>query len=98
MVERMHRTLKAALKAKLESSPNWVDALPVVLLGMRAAVKHDLNCSTSEMVYGEQLRLPAEFFVSTECDSAADPEFVVALRHHIRGRMHEATIVTLTVQ
>ena len=84
MVERMHRTLKAALKAKLESSPNWVDALPVVLLGMRAAVKHDLNCSTSEMVYGEQLRLPAEFFVSTECNSAADPEFVVALRHHIR--------------
>ena len=28
MVERMHRTMKAALKAKLESDPNWIDVLP----------------------------------------------------------------------
>ena len=58
LVERMHRTMKASLKANLGSDPNWCDTLPMVLLGMRAAVKQDINCSVAEMVYGEQLRLP----------------------------------------
>ena len=84
MVERMHRTMKAALKAKLESDPNWYDALPMVLLGMRAAVKGDLNCSAAEMVYGEQLRLPGEFFSTDVENGISDPDFVVDLRHRIR--------------
>ena len=70
MVERMHRTMKAALKAKLEYDPNWIDVLPVVMLGMRAAVKQDLNCSAAEMVFGEAL--------------LADPAFVVDLRQNMR--------------
>ena len=44
--------MKAALKAKLESDPNWIDVLPVVMLGIRAAVKQDLNFSAAEMVFG----------------------------------------------
>ena len=84
LVERMHRTMKAALKAKLESDPNWIDVLPVVMLGMRAAVKQDLNCSAAEMVLGEALRLPGEFFVSADGDSAADPAFVIDLRQKMR--------------
>ena len=62
LVERMDRTMKASLKAKLGSDTNWCDTLPVVLLGMRAAVKQNINCLVAEMVYGEQLRLPGEFF------------------------------------
>lgn len=84
LVERMHRTMKAALKAKLAADPNWVDALPLVMLGMRAAVKEDLNCSAAEMVFGEALRLPGEFFVSAEGDWNADPVFVSDLRQTIR--------------
>ena len=84
LVERMHRTMKSALKAKLGSDPNWVDALPLVLLGMRAAVKSDLNCSVAEMVFGETLRLPGEFFVPSDGDVAADPAFVADLRQKIR--------------
>ena len=85
MVERMHRTMKAALKAKLETDPNWIDVLPVVMLGMRAAVKQDLNCSAAEMVFGEALRLPGEYFVSADGDlAAADPAFVVDLRRKMR--------------
>ena len=72
--------MKAALKAKLESDPNWIDVLPVVMLGMRAAVKQDLNCSAAEMVFGEALRLPGEFFVSADGDCAANPAFVIDLR------------------
>ena len=54
LVERMHRTMKSALKAKLATDPHWVDALP--LLGMRAALKNDLHCPVAEMVFGEHLR------------------------------------------
>ena len=56
LVERMHRTMKSALKEKLATDPNWVDALPLVLLGMRAAVKNNLHCSVAEMMFGEHLR------------------------------------------
>ena len=55
----MHRTMKSALEATLAIDPNWVDALPLVLLGMRAAVKNDLHCSVAEMVFGEPLACPA---------------------------------------
>ena len=75
----MHRTMKASLKVKLGSDPNWCDKLPVVLLGMRAAVKQDINCSVVEMVYGEQLRLPGEFFTTSAGNWNTDPSFVVDL-------------------
>ena len=84
MVERMHRTMKAALKAKLESEPNWIDVLPVVMLGMRAAVKQDLNYSAAEMVFAEALRLPGELFVSPDGDLTADAAFVVDLTQKMR--------------
>ena len=80
----MHRTMKSALKAKLGSDPNWVDALPLVLLGMRASVKSDLHCSVAEMVFGETLRLPGEFVMPSDGDMAADPAFVADLRQKIR--------------
>ncbi len=59
MVERMHRTLKTALRAQ-PNPQNWVDCLPLVLLGMRAAIKEDIGFSATEMVYGSTFRLPGE--------------------------------------
>ncbi|GFR97974.1 Pol polyprotein [Elysia marginata] len=41
LVERFHRTLKAALKTRLKG-PNWADELPWVLLGLRTVPKEDL--------------------------------------------------------
>lgn len=60
MVERFHRTLKAALMCKKNKS--WSEELPLVLLGLRSAHREDLKCSTAELVYGQPLRLPGEFF------------------------------------
>ena len=51
---------------------------------MRAEVKNDLHCSVAEMVFGEPLSLPGEFFVSSDCDMAADPAFVAYLRQKVR--------------
>lgn len=62
MVERMHRQLKAAIVC--HASQNWTETLPLVLLGMRSAYKEDLQTSSAELLYGENLRLPGEFFQS----------------------------------
>ena len=63
LVERFHRHLKAALRARL-SSPNWTAELPWVLLGIRTAPKDDLGCSSAELVYGTPLTVPGDFFVN----------------------------------
>ena len=63
LVERFHRTMKAALKARL-TGPNWFDELPWVLLGLRTAPKDDLQSSSAELVYGEPLIVPGTFITS----------------------------------
>lgn len=60
LVERFHRQLKAAIMCHNDSS--WSEALPLVLLGIRSSFKEDLQTSSAELVYGEPLRLPSEFF------------------------------------
>ncbi|XP_058803956.1 uncharacterized protein LOC131671503 [Phymastichus coffea] len=80
MVERIHRTLKAALMC---SPARWPDALPLVLLGLRNAFKEDLQASPAEMVFGRTLRLPGDFFTSSS--PPADPTtFIGQLRTIIR--------------
>ena len=61
MVERFHRTLKAALMSRC-NGPVWLSQLPWVLLGLRTTPKDDLNVSPAEMVYGDPLVVPGEFF------------------------------------
>lgn len=63
LVERFHRQLKAAITCHADA--NWMESLPLVLLGIRSAFKEDLQASSAELVYGEPLRLPGEFFGHT---------------------------------
>ena len=80
LIEHFHRQLKASLKA-CQNPSHWVDSLPLVLLGVRTALKEDLGCSTAELVYGTTLRLPGEYFCPIQKDSLAGPaEYVVGLR------------------
>ena len=60
LVERLHRTLKASLKARL-TCPTWMDELPWVLLGLRTTPKEDLNASPADLVYGAPLTVPGDF-------------------------------------
>ncbi|GFO02726.1 Pol polyprotein [Plakobranchus ocellatus] len=60
LVERLHRTLKAALKARLQGL-NWADELPWILLGLRTAPKEDIGSSDDELVYATPLTVPGEF-------------------------------------
>eukprot|EP00117_Sycon_ciliatum_P023229 scpid23771/ scgid19806/ len=36
--------------------------MPLVLLGIRASLREEFQCSSAELVYGTTLRLPSEFF------------------------------------
>ena len=77
LIERFHRQLKAALKSQPDPT-QWTEALPMVLLGIRTAVKEDSHCTAAEMVYGTTLRLPGEFFDSTPADQVVDPASYVS--------------------
>ncbi|GFT10664.1 transposon Tf2-6 polyprotein [Nephila pilipes] len=55
LVERLHRHLKSAIKAHENSK--WSKIIPIVLLGMRSAVKKDINATCAELVFGTTLRI-----------------------------------------
>nr|CAX83701.1 pol polyprotei [Schistosoma japonicum] len=60
MVKQFYRQLKASLIS--HSNPSrWTEFLPLVMLGIRTAVKTDSQCSAAELVFGTTLRLPGEF-------------------------------------
>ena len=68
MVERFHRLLKAAIRCHADD--RWSDTLPAILLGIRAAYREDLHASAAELVYGETIRLPGEFFAESKGNNA----------------------------
>ncbi|XP_053597531.1 uncharacterized protein LOC128668476 [Microplitis demolitor] len=62
-VEYLHRQLKAAL---LYHDDNWYDALPVVILGLQAAWKEEIQATPAKLVYGKPIRLPGELLVPSK--------------------------------
>ena len=52
-------------------------------MGIRAAPKEDIGCSSAELVYGMTLRLPGEFFDSTTDNNVSHSVFL----EHIRQTM-----------
>lgn len=83
MVELFHRQMKAAIVCHADM--NWADALPVVLLGIRAAWKEDIKATPAEMIYSEPIRLPGEFLTDSRTRSVDGETFVTRLREHFRG-------------
>lgn len=73
MIERWHRTLKAALMC--HNSANWVDKLSTVLLGLRNHVRIDTGVSPAEFMFGTTLTLPGEFV--TDDDFMPDPQVFI---------------------
>lgn len=61
-LERFHRGLKASLTARLSENESWDEELPTVLLGLRAALRCETGLSAAELVYGQALRLPGDFY------------------------------------
>ena len=71
-VERFHRQLKTAIKC--HANDRWTEILPTVLLGIRAAHREDLYAFSAELVYGQTLRLSAEFFAESKANDGNNME------------------------
>nr|VZI00481.1 unnamed protein product [Spirometra erinaceieuropaei] len=91
-VERFHRQLKASLRAAADPE-NLTDHLPLVLLGIRSALKPDLDCSATELVFGATVRLPGKMISPTPQGAVEDP---TNLLHRLRQFMRTLSPVPLT--
>lgn len=78
IIERWHRTLKAAIKCLTET--DWAPAVPLVVLALRNTLKEDLQTTPAELVYGESLQLPGAFFDDPPQTPTSD--FVRAMQKH----------------
>ena len=83
MIERWHRRLKDALRARLEGRDGWVEHLPWIMLGLRAAPCLDTLVSPCEMVMGAPVALPS---VMMPEDSGRPPsQLATAIRKVLPG-------------
>ena len=82
MIERWHRSLKAAIMC--HNDRNWLRQLSTVLLGLRTHVRLDTGASPAEYLYGTTLRVPGEFFLFD--DFSPNPQiFLEEFREHMRN-------------
>lgn len=88
LIERWHRTLKAAIMC--HDTPSWADVLPTVLLGLRTAHKDDIGASPAEMLYGQTLRLPGEFFDAPP-SAVNQHEFISQFSQHMQNMKSTST-------
>lgn len=77
MIERVHRTLKASIMARKQ---NWMNALPMVLLGMRA-LTNDAGFSPFTAVTGGTLLHPRPMIEKTNAKS--EREYINDLINHM---------------
>lgn len=82
LVERWHRSVKAAIMCHTDSG-EWTRILSTVLLGLRTQVRLDTNASPSDYVYGATLRIPGEFFLPDTCEAETQP-FLQDFREFMR--------------
>jgi hypothetical protein len=89
-VERFHRRLKDALRARAAGA-DWFSHLPLVMLGIRSAWREDAEFSPAEAVFGSQLVLPGQFLSSPEPPSPSflsDFQGVLAARAPLKTAHH----------
>ena len=81
MLERQHRSLKDSLKAAIEDmgqkhQENWMDFLPLVLLGRSTSLQPDIGSSPSEMAFGVNVKIPGQLL-----DDLTDKDSVESLKN-----------------
>ena len=83
MVERLHRRLKDAIKAR-DDPIHWSEQIPLILLSLRNTIKEDLHCTPAELTFGTTLRLPAELITpSPENASTNKTNYAERLVQHM---------------
>ncbi|KAK4322644.1 hypothetical protein Pmani_006621 [Petrolisthes manimaculis] len=78
LVERFHRQLKSVLKGNI----NWVDRLPLCLLGIRNCYKEDLQSLSADLVFGTTLNIPGDMVHLTNSHNWNHSTFFSSLHNH----------------
>ena len=81
-----------ALTAKLDSS-NWVFHLPFIVLSLNTMFKSDLHGSPAELLYGQCLRLPGDFFLSSTTSHDSSHELICDMTKFARSLKPSCTRV-----
>ena len=81
MVERLHRQMKDALRAR-GGSAAWADHLPGVMLGIRATPKEESGTSPGEAALGHVLAVPGQLLPTAVLpeDKPAPPAVIPAAK------------------
>ncbi|GFU27606.1 transposon Ty3-G Gag-Pol polyprotein [Nephila pilipes] len=79
--EHFQRHLKSTIKA--QENNLWTELIPVILLGIRTAVKEDLQSFCAELAYGSTLRLPCDMIDVSDIPPC-DTTFITDLCHRRR--------------
>ncbi|GFV89713.1 retrovirus-related Pol polyprotein from transposon 412 [Trichonephila clavipes] len=75
MVERFIRTILNSLSLLVSiNQQDWDKKLPFFLLAYRSAVNETTSYSPSQMLFGRDLRLPADLLFSRPPDAPLEPE------------------------
>ncbi|GBO19565.1 putative RNA-directed DNA polymerase from transposon BS [Araneus ventricosus] len=83
LVERLYLHFKSSIK--VHENCKWNDIIPIVLLGMRSAVKNDIQSTCAELMYGTTLRLPSDLFSSDKISTTCNPTSVSLLHEKMRS-------------
>ena len=83
LVERFHRTLKAALLCAVRTTSSWSRSLPWVLLGLRNAPRTDTSTSTAEVMFGTPLRIPGMCFQAEQSHRRTASEQLEQARNNV---------------
>ena len=95
MVERFHRQLKEALRARGGGS-DWLAHLPWALLGLRSAPKEEAGVSSAEVLFGQPLVLPSQ--VHQPRDELEEPDQVERIPSTIRVEKEKTLAQEVGVQ
>ena len=68
MIERFHHSLKSSLRVCL-AGQDWVQLLPLVLLGLKTNAKEDSGYAPAEALFGTKLAVPGEFLDAPDLPS-----------------------------
>ncbi|XP_036362146.1 uncharacterized protein LOC118765014 [Octopus sinensis] len=94
MIERFHRQLKSAIRACPDIT-NWMEFLPLILLGIRIFAKGDMGHSPAELVYSTPLALPGRMITPVPPRDIPGPAFYI---HRLHAHMSHLSPNALHLQ
>ncbi|GFT23544.1 retrovirus-related Pol polyprotein from transposon 412 [Trichonephila clavipes] len=89
MVERFNRTILNSLSLLVSSNKqDWDKKLPFFLLAYRGVVHETASYSPSQMLFGRDLRLPADLLFSRPPDATLAPEEYIEKLQARKEKIH----------